>query len=562
MIVLAFSLQSDVKSIGAYAGFAAIIGLALLVLLYFAQAREIRRLSDWLDEQENRLRAAPARPLMPRPGPAPAERAVAATPVAAPVAAAPEAGAATAATVAVPGVRRVAVGPGGAVGVAATAAPTDADAGAKPASGAVSAATVAGAMAAASAAGQAAAEGADQDVAADAGTAAPMPGAAGGGSGEDAPHEADAAAKPPAEGEPPAEGDAPAAGAAVPLSARPAATAEPVGAAQALGAAPGAESGSGGLAPDTTENAVVDDVEPGSGGAVATLDPEAGFARFAPPAPGAVAPFETRTDDAAAPFATDAAVEIWAERLAPDPLDDASSPAAPPPVGSADEPEASAEDAGDEPPVLVPSTPAGARPRFPPAPVAAGSTAVGVAAGVGAEDAGETLLAAGAAATTRRRGQDRPPPGGDDDDDDFGHHSPGSLLRLAAAAVVIVLVLIFIATRVFAPSKTTGLSPSKVNVAVLNGTPVAGLAGQVAVKLKADGFLQDGIANALSHGHHVTLVGYTPGNRAAAQLVAKDLGTTPTRVGPVDARTLAVAEALSATPPNVIATLGSDYLRR
>jgi hypothetical protein len=114
---------------------------------------------------------------------------------------------------------------------------------------------------------------------------------------------------------------------------------------------------------------------------------------------------------------------------------------------------------------------------------------------------------------------------------------------------------------VFAPSKTTGLSPAKVNVAVLNGTPVAGLAGQVAVKLKAGGFLQDGIANALSHGHHVTLVGYTPGNRAAAQLVVKALGPN-TRLGPVDARTLAVAQALSTTSPNVIVTLGSDYLRR
>ena len=53
-MVLALSLQTDIKSIGAYAGFAAIVGLALLVILYFAQAREIRRLSDWIDDEDER----------------------------------------------------------------------------------------------------------------------------------------------------------------------------------------------------------------------------------------------------------------------------------------------------------------------------------------------------------------------------------------------------------------------------------------------------------------------------------------------------------------------------
>jgi hypothetical protein len=112
-MVLAFSLQSDIKSIGAYAGFAAIIGLALLVLLYFAQARELRRMSNWLEDQEDRLRAAPARSPMPRP--------VAATPARlqtppTPVSDAGEGGAN--ATVVVPGVRRVAVGAAGGVATA------------------------------------------------------------------------------------------------------------------------------------------------------------------------------------------------------------------------------------------------------------------------------------------------------------------------------------------------------------------------------------------------------------------------------------------------------------
>jgi hypothetical protein len=45
--VLAFSLSASLTKYGALAGFAAIVGLAVLSLLYFAQAREVRRLRDW-----------------------------------------------------------------------------------------------------------------------------------------------------------------------------------------------------------------------------------------------------------------------------------------------------------------------------------------------------------------------------------------------------------------------------------------------------------------------------------------------------------------------------------
>ncbi|TML95718.1 MAG: hypothetical protein E6G05_15205, partial [Actinobacteria bacterium] len=43
---LAFSIHHFISSVGADAGFAAIIGLAILVLLYFAQARETTTLRD------------------------------------------------------------------------------------------------------------------------------------------------------------------------------------------------------------------------------------------------------------------------------------------------------------------------------------------------------------------------------------------------------------------------------------------------------------------------------------------------------------------------------------
>jgi hypothetical protein len=45
--ILAFSVQDQVEKYGAYVAVASFIGLALLSILYFAQAREVRRLRDW-----------------------------------------------------------------------------------------------------------------------------------------------------------------------------------------------------------------------------------------------------------------------------------------------------------------------------------------------------------------------------------------------------------------------------------------------------------------------------------------------------------------------------------
>jgi hypothetical protein len=47
MVLLAFSLQDQVEKYGAYVGIAAFFGLAFLSLLYFAQAREVKRLREW-----------------------------------------------------------------------------------------------------------------------------------------------------------------------------------------------------------------------------------------------------------------------------------------------------------------------------------------------------------------------------------------------------------------------------------------------------------------------------------------------------------------------------------
>ncbi len=54
-VPFAFSVHHFISSVGADAGFAAIIGLAMLVLLYFAQARETATLREQAEEAEQRV---------------------------------------------------------------------------------------------------------------------------------------------------------------------------------------------------------------------------------------------------------------------------------------------------------------------------------------------------------------------------------------------------------------------------------------------------------------------------------------------------------------------------
>jgi hypothetical protein len=556
-MLLAFSLQSDIKSIGAYAGFAAIIGLALLVLLYFAHAREMRRMSEWLEQQEERLRSMPARMPQPRPAATAVTPATRVVPAQGPAAVPQDAAAAPSATVGVPGVRRVSVGAGGAVVAVApdaageTVPPQDAagEPATTPLTGAIAAATVAGALMGAGGAvdkplsdedATASAE-PDTGVGAAESASADRPSAGLGGDRDGA-----------AAAEPDAASDQPSA--AVPLTARPPATAEPFGVAQWFG--PPAEPGSGtGDAPDTSENMVVAPFELGSGVVAVAPEPDAGVPFDA--AVGGVASAEPGSA-LVAPFEQAPSAEISAERLPASPVEPHEAEAL---EGA---PERSGEPAagdGDGPP-LAPSTAAGGRPRFPPAPDDARATPVGVSGRAGAAAVGVPL--AGAAATRRRGGERQPPERYDDDDYQGGH---GSVFRLLAAAIVIVAVLIFIAMRVFgngtsSPSaSTTGAapSPSSVTVAVLNGTHTSGLAASAATALAHFGFKKGTVGNALSRGHHSTLVGYTPGNRAAALEVAKDLAPTRPRVGALDSRTAALTLAQSGLAPTVVVTLGGDY---
>jgi hypothetical protein len=61
VLLLAFSLQDEVEKWGAYVGIAAFLGLAVLSLLYFAQAREVKRLRDWAGRAPERAAEVEAR---------------------------------------------------------------------------------------------------------------------------------------------------------------------------------------------------------------------------------------------------------------------------------------------------------------------------------------------------------------------------------------------------------------------------------------------------------------------------------------------------------------------
>src|SRR3954465_15348102 len=84
MVLLAFSAQDQVEKYGAYVGIAAFFGLAILSLLYFAQAREVKRLREWAGRAPERAAeleqsvAEHAQEVrrVPQPQPAPAQRTV------------------------------------------------------------------------------------------------------------------------------------------------------------------------------------------------------------------------------------------------------------------------------------------------------------------------------------------------------------------------------------------------------------------------------------------------------------------------------------------------------
>src|SRR3954451_20343004 len=84
-LAAALSLQDKVEQYGAYAGVAAVFGLGILSLLYFAQAREVKRLREWAGRAPERRAELEARAIAAaeekRAAPAPVAPAAASAPV-------------------------------------------------------------------------------------------------------------------------------------------------------------------------------------------------------------------------------------------------------------------------------------------------------------------------------------------------------------------------------------------------------------------------------------------------------------------------------------------------
>src|ERR687889_874423 len=60
-LLAAISIQDKAEQYGAYAGVAAVFGLGILSLLYFAQAREVKRLREWAGRAPERAAELEAR---------------------------------------------------------------------------------------------------------------------------------------------------------------------------------------------------------------------------------------------------------------------------------------------------------------------------------------------------------------------------------------------------------------------------------------------------------------------------------------------------------------------
>ncbi|MGA2011272.1 MAG: LytR C-terminal domain-containing protein [Solirubrobacteraceae bacterium] len=104
------------------------------------------------------------------------------------------------------------------------------------------------------------------------------------------------------------------------------------------------------------------------------------------------------------------------------------------------------------------------------------------------------------------------------------------------------------------------IAPASITVAVLNGTSTTNLAHDVMAKLSADGYKQGAILTASDQTLTGTIVGYLPGDRAQAVVVAKSLKLGSASIQGVNAsdRAVACGGATSACPAQVVVTVGSD----
>jgi hypothetical protein len=441
---LALHIPHVVEQAGSLAGFAAVIGLAVLSALYFSQARDLRRLREWAGRAPER--AAEGQPGGPVPG------RVMAVPQRQPVQAQPQPKPATNGDSA-PSVTAAPAGAGAAAGAAAGTAAAQAGQAAKPGEG-EAAPTGDGAKAAEE--GAPGAEGADdgkQDETAKPGAARP---------GMPAPASAAAAA---------GAGAASVTGPAAPGAAKPegqAASPASAGSAAAGGAGAGQPAGAGGSGAAMA----------GAGAAGAGAPPRTTAQPQRPP--GSVLPPRTGTLPPV-------------RRL---PSSNVGAGAAQTGVlGSAPQPEKKKRN-----PVYVVLA-------------VAGVLIIGAAAAIGVP-----AIVNGSKSDSNKTSSKT-----------SGHTSTAARHRTAAVA------------------------PSKITVAVLNGTSISGLAATIGDRVEADGFTKGTISNAsLTGGQRATsVVMYAPGHHSDAVRVAHRLGIS--QVDPVDSNSRQIAGDAT-----VVVLVGSD----
>ena len=448
MALLALSLSGGLEKIGAYAGLAAVIGLGILSLLYFSQAREVKRLREWAGgapERAQRIEQRDAEGGQPAPAAAPSRPAPSA-PAAAPVTAATTVSTSPAvqrrpASARPPG---QAAPPGGGSGAALRIAPAGTG------GPALASATPFPALLAARAAQPA------------------------------EPPEAPTTAQPAPEAEPPAAPESPPEGA--PAGSPPAPPSAPLPAALTAAAAarPRPEAPDGGTGAGT---ATPDAPGPTASGQPATAPPARANGRSTEPPP---------------------------------------RPRTIPPGGSARRPPAA--------PASRRAAPARAASASPSRDFRARRWAIaGLVVGL-------LVLAAGVFGLTQLLGGD-----------DSGSKSSSSTASASSGSHK-------------GTHTGSAFSRGSVTVAVLNGTPVAGLASEVADRLTGQGFKQGAVTNASDQARSATIISYFPDHRRDAVAVRSALKAGA--IEPVDDTTRAiVCPDASNCNDSVVVTVGSDLPR-
>ena len=259
--------------------------------------------------------------------------------------------------------------------------------------------------------------------------------------------------------------------------------------------------------------------------------------------------------------------------------------APPAPPGPAVEPDVPAEQA----PVPAAGAGAGAQvpyatpiPSVAPNPaVAAPATFAGTGTGNGSPRS-DAAMAGGVAARAAERPQARaiprtpprrPPLGAEEPVRRSRVRLAAALLFGAAAAAAVVFVLVQLTSPGNSPSASAGATstvaghggksgtafdPSKVTVAVLNGTSTLHLAGRVASRLKVIGYKQGTVSNAATQTYISSVVAFMRGHRPDALAVARSLKLKPSAVQRIDSTTQAVACPSTPCSATVVVVAGTD----